>query len=70
MRHLSPFPAPRSQARTIVDGLPDDCSYADLLAALQLDHLIEHGLKDSLADETMSTQDLRLEMKAWWKQRG
>ncbi len=53
------------QARKIIDSLPEDTSYDEILKELAFDRMIQRGLKDSLENKTISNQEMKNRIKQW-----
>jgi hypothetical protein len=49
----------KEEARRLVDALPDEASWDDLMYTLYVRQSIERGLEDSEADRGVSVHDLR-----------
>jgi len=49
----------------VIDAQGDDSSYDDLLRELAFYRLVERGLKDLDEDRTMTTRELRRQVKSW-----
>jgi hypothetical protein len=57
--------APKQEARKIIDSLPEDTSYDEILKELAFDRMIQRGLKDSLENKTISNQEMKNRIKQW-----
>lgn len=55
----------RQRARRIVDALPADCSYDDVLRALAFDRQLRRGLADERAGRLVTTEALRHQLRSW-----
>ncbi len=53
------------QARKIIDSLPEDTSYDEILKELAFDRMIQRGLKDSEDNKTISNQEMKNRIKQW-----
>ena len=53
------------QARKIIDSLPEDTSYDEILKELAFDRMIQRGLKDSKDNKTISNQEMKNRIKQW-----
>ena len=51
--------APKQEARKIIDSLPEDTSYDEILKELAFDRMIQRGLKDSQDNKTISNQEMK-----------
>lgn len=50
-------PTPKERARRVVDDLPDDATYEDLIARLVVVHKVERGLAQVQSGEDLRTQE-------------
>lgn len=57
--------APKQEAKKIIDSLPDDTSYDEILKELAFDRMIQKGLKDSKENKTISNQAMSNKIKQW-----
>jgi len=57
--------APKQEAKKIIDSLPDDSSYDEILKELAFDRMIQRGLKDSKENKTISNQEMGSKIKQW-----
>lgn len=57
--------APKQDAKKIIDSLPDDASYDEILKELAFDRMIKKGLKDSKENKTISNQEMQNKIKQW-----
>jgi hypothetical protein len=53
--------AMKQEAKRIVDELPDQATWEDLIYRLYVRQAIEAGLEDSAQDRTYSTEEIRQE---------
>ncbi len=53
------------QAKKIIDSLPEDTSYDEILKELAFDRMIQRGLKDSIENKTISNQEMKNRIKQW-----
>jgi len=53
------------QAIKIIDSLPEDTSYDEILKELAFDRMIQRGLKDSNDNKTISNQEMKNRIKQW-----
>lgn len=49
-------PTPKERARLVVNDLPDDATYEDVITRLIVVHKVERGLKQIQAGEELMTQ--------------
>jgi len=54
-----------TQAKKIIDSLPQDSSYDEILKELAFDRMIQRGLKDSQENKTISNQEMKNRIKQW-----
>jgi len=57
--------APKQEARKIIDSLPEDTSYDEILKELAFDRMIQRGLRDSQNNKTISNQEMQNRIKQW-----
>lgn len=57
--------APKQEAKKIIDSLPDDSSYDEILKELAFDRMIQKGLKNSKENKTISNQEMGNKIKQW-----
>ena len=57
--------APKLEAKKIIDSLPEDTSYDEILKELAFDRMIQRGLKDSKEKKIISNQDMANRIKQW-----
>ncbi len=57
--------APKINAKNIIDSLPDDSSYDEILKELAFDRMIERGLNDSKNGKTISNDEMKHRLKQW-----
>ena len=55
----------KQEARKIIDSLPEDTSYDEILKELAFDRMIQRGLKDSQENKTISNQEMKNRIKQW-----
>ena len=53
------------QAKKVIDSLPEDTSYDEILKELAFDRMIQRGLKDSNDNKTISNQEMKNRIKQW-----
>lgn len=51
--------------RRIIDDLPDDSSYDDILRKLAFKRMVDRGLADADRGEVVDTDELRRRIKTW-----
>ena len=52
-------------AKKVIDSLPDDTSYEEILKELAFNRMIERGLKDSKNGRTISNEEMKQKIKKW-----
>ena len=57
--------APKLEAQKIINSLPEDTSYDEILQELAFNKMIKNGLKDSKENKTISNQDMADKIKKW-----
>ncbi|CAN5479754.1 hypothetical protein BH24GEM3_BH24GEM3_03850 [soil metagenome] len=51
----------KEEARRLIDKLPDDCTWEDLMHEIYVRQAIESGLADSEAGRTTPVEDVRVQ---------
>ena len=54
-------------AKKVIDSLPDDVSYDEILKELAFSRMIEKGLEDSKNGRTISNEEMKQKIKQWQK---
>ena len=49
----------------IINELPDDSTYDEILRELAFRRMIEHGLKDSSEEKTIPNDEMKRRIKSW-----
>jgi len=57
--------APKQEIKKIIDSLPEDTSYDEILKELAFDRMIQRGLKNSNENKTISNQEMKNRIKQW-----
>ena len=57
--------APIIMAKSIINSLPADTSYDEILKELAFDRMIQKGLEDSKNGKTISNKDMEHRIKQW-----
>jgi len=57
--------APKLEAKKIIDSLPEDTSYDEILKELAFGRMIQRGLQDSKENKTISNQNMANRIKQW-----
>ncbi len=57
--------APKQLVKKIVDSLPEDTSYDEILKELACNKMIQKGLKDSKEDKVISNKEMKKRIQSW-----
>jgi len=57
--------APKEEAKKVIDALPEDASYDEILKELAFDRMIQHGLDDSAHEKTIDNQEMKHTIAQW-----
>ena len=57
--------APKQEMKKIIDSLPEDTSYDEILKELAFDRMIQRGLKNSNENKTISNEQMKNRIKQW-----
>ena len=57
----------KEEAIRIVDKLPDDISFDDIIRELAFARMIERGLEDLNNGNVISNEEMRRRINSWWK---
>lgn len=57
--------APKQLVKKIVDSLPEDTSYDEILKELAFNKMIQKGLKDSKEGKVISNKDMKKRIQSW-----
>lgn len=49
----------------IIENMPDDCSYSDIMAEIYFKKKVEQGLKEIDEGKTITHSELKLQMNKW-----
>jgi predicted transcriptional regulator len=60
-----PMQTPKDAVVEIVQGLPDDSSYDEILRELVLNRMIERGIADADAGRVISDEDMERTIDSW-----
>ncbi|MDD5773437.1 MAG: hypothetical protein PHX78_10325 [bacterium] len=55
----------KDNAKKIIDDLPDDVSYDELIKELLFKRMVERGIRDSQLNKITSDEDLGREIEKW-----
>lgn len=61
------MPTTKEQMTKIIQELPDDSSYDEILRELAFARMIEKGLADSLENHTITSEEMKRKIRAWRK---
>jgi len=57
----------KQNAEKIIQSLPDDSSYDEILKELAFAKMIEQGLEDSKNDRVISNEEMKQKISQWQK---
>jgi len=57
--------APIIEAKKVIETLPQDSSYDEIIRELAFDRMIKNGLKDSKNSNTISNEDMKKKISQW-----
>jgi len=57
--------APKEEAKKIIDSLPEDTTYDEILRELAFDKMIQRGLDDVLEGRVISNQEMERTIAQW-----
>ena len=57
--------APKQIVKKIVDSLPEDTSYDEILKELAFNKMIQKGLKDSKEGKVISNKEMKKRIQSW-----
>jgi len=57
--------APKQEARKIIDSLPEDTTYDEILKELAFDRMIQKGLKGSSENKIISNKEMQNRINKW-----
>ncbi len=57
--------APKTQIKKILDRLPEDSSYDEILKELAFFKIVERGLKDSKNGKIITNEEMKKRIKSW-----
>ena len=57
--------APVNEAKKVIDTLPQDTSYDEIIQELVFDMMIKNGLKDSKNGFVISNDDMKKKIDQW-----
>jgi len=56
----------KQTAKKVIDSLPDDTSYDEILKELAFNRMIERGLEDSKNGRTISNEEMKQKIKEYF----
>lgn len=57
----------KEELRGIIDRLPEDSSYEELIRELAFDVMVRRGLSDSEVGRTISNEEMQHRIRSWQK---
>lgn len=57
--------APKKEIKKIIDSLPEDSSYEEIIKELAFHKMIENGLKDSKEGKVISNKEMKKRIQSW-----
>jgi len=57
--------APIIEAKKVIETLPQDSSYDEIIRELVFDRMIKNGLEDSKNGNTISNEDMKKKISQW-----
>ena len=57
--------APKQLVKKIVDSLPEDTSYDEILKELAFNKMIQKGLKDSKEGKVIANKEMKKRSQSW-----
>ncbi|HLC16789.1 MAG TPA: hypothetical protein VJL89_11260 [Thermodesulfovibrionia bacterium] len=55
----------KDSAKKVIDDLPDDVSYDELISELLFKRMVERGIRDSQKNKITSDEELSKEIEKW-----
>ena len=55
----------KEQSKRIIDNMPEDASYDEILKALAFDKMIKNGIQDSQNKDIISNEEMQQKIKQW-----
>ncbi len=55
----------KEQSKRIIDNMPEDVSYDEILKALSFDKMIKNGIQDSQNKDIISNEEMQQKIKQW-----
>ena len=60
-----PMTAPKDEAKKVIDSLPEDSTYEEILRELAFDKMIVQGLEDVENGKTVSNEEMKNTIEQW-----
>ena len=57
--------AAKEQIKQLVNSLPEDSSYEDILREIAFARMVQNGLRDSSENKTISNVEMEHRIKSW-----
>jgi len=57
--------APKDEAKKVIDSLPEDSTYEEILRELAFDKMIVQGLEDVENGKTVSNEEMKNTIEQW-----
>jgi predicted transcriptional regulator len=61
------MPNVKEKMKEVIDSMPDDASYADIMRELAFDQMVEHGMQDVKENNTISHEEIKERIIKWQK---
>ncbi len=55
----------KQQTKQIIDAMPEDVSYDEILKELAFDRMVKNGIQDSKNQNVISNQAMQQKIKRW-----
>jgi len=65
IRRKSTMSIVKERMREIIDSLPDDASYEEIMRELAFERMVERGLEDSRKGRIISNEEMEHRIKTW-----
>ena len=62
--------APIIEAKKVIETLPQDSSYDEIIRELAFDRMVKNGLEDSKNNNIISNEDMKKKISKWYKSTG
>ncbi len=57
--------APKDEAKKIIDALPDDATYEEIIKELAFDKMVQRGLEDVEEGRVISNEEMKSIIAKW-----